>query len=210
MRNDFETIRVAGKAFAFKIEDDSDMGPPWENEDGHSPVSDWTTRGKASGELVLSSDRDSRRFYDFKEACKIARRDGWDFLPGPLKTEKIWGRWYSWIDGKSRRVGRGKWKVEKLFAASDSDINVAIRQTYALHRATMTAKQYAAGAAMADFERLESWCNDGWTYCGVVVAAIAGEEGPDWDSAESLWGIESDSPEYHRETAVELAEELAA
>jgi hypothetical protein len=36
---------------------------------------------QAAGEMVLCDDRSSKRFYDFQEAVKIARRDGWGF-PG--------------------------------------------------------------------------------------------------------------------------------
>lgn len=61
---------------------------PWDREDGHGPVTDWTTRAKAPGERVLCSDRDSRRYYDFGEAVRIALRDGWD-APG---SEGLKGR----------------------------------------------------------------------------------------------------------------------
>jgi hypothetical protein len=57
--------------------DDCDSGPPWEEEDGHGPVSDWTSRNKRPGERTLNQDHGSRRFYDFAEAVKIARADGW-------------------------------------------------------------------------------------------------------------------------------------
>lgn len=63
------------------VHHDPDMGPPWEEHDGHGPVSDWTTRDKRPGERILSTDRDSHRFYDFAEAVKIARKDGWDAKP---------------------------------------------------------------------------------------------------------------------------------
>lgn len=56
---------------------DDDASPPWKRDDGHGPVSEWTERDKEPGERVLSSDGRSHRFYDFAEAVKIARRDGW-------------------------------------------------------------------------------------------------------------------------------------
>ena len=57
---------------------DHDFGPPWKNDDGHGPVSDWVrNRKKRPGERVLSSDHGSKLYYDFKEAVKIAKRDGW-------------------------------------------------------------------------------------------------------------------------------------
>ncbi len=60
---------------------DEDSGPPWENEDGHGPVSDWTRRDPNPGEIVLSQDHGSYRYYDMREAVKIAKRDGWDCKP---------------------------------------------------------------------------------------------------------------------------------
>lgn len=67
--------------FSVEFEDDNDHGTPWENECGHGPVSDWTTRDKAPGELVLAADRSHKRYYDFAEACRIALRDEWDAAP---------------------------------------------------------------------------------------------------------------------------------
>ncbi len=63
----------------FRLDDDTT--PPWKREDGHGPVSDWTRRTKAPGEMVLCADRGSHRYYNFAEAVRIARRDGWDAEP---------------------------------------------------------------------------------------------------------------------------------
>lgn len=70
-----------GLLFRVTIEHDEDAGAPWENSDGHGPVSDWVTRDKRPGELVLNSDRGSRRFYDYAAAVALAKRDGWDAAP---------------------------------------------------------------------------------------------------------------------------------
>jgi hypothetical protein len=77
-----DTLEVDGCTFAVYFEEDCDTGPPWEECDGHGPVSDWTTRDKHPGEMVLNQDRGSRRFYDFAEACKIARREQWGGFEG--------------------------------------------------------------------------------------------------------------------------------
>lgn len=75
------TIAIADveMTFAVAIHDDSgDMGSPWENEDGHGPVTDWVRREKRPDEMVLNTCRSGqKRFYNFKEACAIALRDGW-------------------------------------------------------------------------------------------------------------------------------------
>lgn len=63
---------------------DTDHGPPWKECDGHGPVSEWTSRDKRPGECKLSSDRSSKRYYDFAAAVKIARKDRWGLSPEGL------------------------------------------------------------------------------------------------------------------------------
>lgn len=76
-----EAIEHAGKKYRIDYVYDQDMGPPWEEDDGHGPVSDWTTRDKRPGELVLAENRHSKRYYAFQEAIAIAKRDGWAAPP---------------------------------------------------------------------------------------------------------------------------------
>ena len=82
-------IVIGGKelTFSVKFEHDQDAGAPWENSEGHGTVTGWVSRDKLPGELVLNTDRNSKRFYDFAEACKIALRDGWDAAPHNDGTE---------------------------------------------------------------------------------------------------------------------------
>jgi hypothetical protein len=75
------------RTFVIALVDDPDHGAPWENSDGHGPVSGWTTRRKEPGELVLCQDRQSFRYYDFAEACRIAARDGWNAEPYDVPGE---------------------------------------------------------------------------------------------------------------------------
>lgn len=144
------------RTFSVKFEADSDMGAPWKNEDGHGDVSDWTTRDKLPGELVLCTDRGSKRYYDFAGACKTALRDGWDAKP--------------YNDG------------------------------------TESKREQAAKAALSDFEYLRQFCNDQWSYVGVIVTLLD-DDGEETDMSESLWGVE-DRNDYHHEVAKELAAEL--
>jgi hypothetical protein len=72
---------IAGRTVTVNWFPDYDSPAPWDHEDGHGPVSDWTRRDKQPGEMVLCEDRGTRRFYDFSEAVAIARRDGWDCEP---------------------------------------------------------------------------------------------------------------------------------
>ena len=145
-----------------KIEHYYDMREPWYEHDGHGPVSDWTRRAKNAGEMVLIEDRESRRYYDFAETVKIARRDGWN-----------------------------------------------CNETLALQEAgqTFTAGEIAHRAAMADFNRLRAWCNEEWSWIGVVVTIEC--DGVEIGSA-SLWGIESDAGECLDEVAEELAYDALA
>lgn len=75
------TVEHGGITYTATIECDWDTGAPWEEHDGHGPVSNWTTRAKMPGELILSTDGPHKRYYDFAEACRIARRDGWGCTP---------------------------------------------------------------------------------------------------------------------------------
>ena len=71
-----ETITSAkGNKFKMELAYD-DMGlAPWEWCDGHGEVSEWTTRDKKPGEIVLCSDGRSKRYYDMQGAVKMARRE---------------------------------------------------------------------------------------------------------------------------------------
>lgn len=152
-------ISIGGRDFVFKIEfvDDSDAGTPWENSDGHGPVSEWTRRSKRPGERVLNSDsRGDKRFYDYQSAIALANSDGWghgDDIPGETK------------------------------------------------------KQKAARAVDADFEYLRAWCNDEWTYVGVIVTLLD-DDGEKTEINDSLWCVETSS-DYHHEVARQLADEIA-
>ncbi|MFH7600603.1 hypothetical protein WDV06_36730, partial [Streptomyces racemochromogenes] len=135
-----DTIERDGYTFRVEHFHDSDAGAPWENEDGHGVISDWTTRDKSPGELVLNSDRSSKRFYDFAETCRIALRDGWG----------------------SRDAEPG-----------------------------MSKRQIAALAAREDYERMRAWCNDEWSYIGVVVTLLD-IDGNETDATDSLWCVDDD------------------
>ena len=93
MLYDVDTFKHEGLTFKFETAHDDDMGAPWDEHDGHGPVSEWTTRDKRAGELILSTDRHgAKRFYDFAKTVKIAKRDGWNAppyeLPGETKGQR--------------------------------------------------------------------------------------------------------------------------
>jgi len=73
-----DTFEYKGHTFRIDERSDDCMGAPWEECDWHGPVSEWTTRNKLPGELVLISNRRGRRYYNFQEACRLARTE-WGF-----------------------------------------------------------------------------------------------------------------------------------
>jgi hypothetical protein len=84
---------IKGCNVIVSVHQDQHMGEPWNEHDGHGIVSEWTTRNKSAGELILHQDGRSKLFYDFAETMKIAKRDGWGLSPERLsKLEKRLGR----------------------------------------------------------------------------------------------------------------------
>lgn len=77
------TRKVGDTVFTFtiKFEEDSDHGAPWDEMDGHGPVSEWTRRDKRAGELLLQAQHGDKRYFDFAAACKLALAEGWDAQP---------------------------------------------------------------------------------------------------------------------------------
>jgi len=84
-----DLIELEGNKFRVSIEPDDYCAAPWDRDDGHGPVSEWkhhsfgmgTKPPKAPGEMILVWDRGAYRTYDFAEAVRIAKRDGWDAAP---------------------------------------------------------------------------------------------------------------------------------
>lgn len=119
-----DTIKVDGLTFRVTLEHDSDSGAPWDREDGHGPVTEWTTRSKNAGERVLARDRSHYRYYDFAEAMKLAKRDGWGLsdegkatlaaklgrepTPGDIRAEAVeqdYERMRAWCNDEWSYVG---------------------------------------------------------------------------------------------------------
>ena len=200
-----DVIEYEGASFEVRIEPDDFGENPWASEDGHGPVSDWTTRDKLPGEVILAQDGRYRRFYDFAEACKIARKDGWGFLPGKLETAQLPDG--SWLATCQPRTYFGR-AEGRPFTGAGADINRAISAVYAAHRATMTARQYAAKAALRDYDWLRRFCDGYWMYV-VVTVELLDNDGAPMGETESLGGVESEG-DHVDDIAKELAAELLA
>lgn len=78
---DNDTFERADHTFHVTFPFDDSNRKPWEECEGHGPVSEWTTRDKAPGELVLCEDRGYKRFYDYQAAVKLAKHDRWNSPP---------------------------------------------------------------------------------------------------------------------------------
>lgn len=72
-----------------------------------------------------------------------------------------------------------------------------------------TKRQIAASAVELDYARMKAWCDDEWHWMGIVVTLLD-TDGHKTNETENLWGIESDSGDYRKETALELAGEIVS
>lgn len=79
-------IGCSGFTFSVEYHYDEHTGSPWDEADGHGPVSGWERRDKKPGEFILCEDHGAKRFYDYAESCRIALRDGWG-APGEIEGE---------------------------------------------------------------------------------------------------------------------------
>ena len=81
------SLEIGRESFTVNIYHDPNMGAPGKEHDGHGIVSDWTSRVKGPGELILHTDGRSRRYYDVQATTKLARRDGWGL--GEWDTQEL-------------------------------------------------------------------------------------------------------------------------
>lgn len=104
---DNDTFEVSGLTFRFKSEYDTDKGAPWEECEGHGPVreghsNDWSGHvEKTPGERVLhrGGRNEYTRVYDWKEAMKMALKDGWG-----LSAEKRPANWDTLTKGQQAEL----------------------------------------------------------------------------------------------------------
>ena len=146
---------VDGFDVVAKIVFDESADAPWLAEDGHGPVSDWTSREKGPGERTLCEDGAHSLYYDVKESTALARKDGWDAPP----------------------YGKG------------------------------TAGERAKRAVEADFQSMRGWCQNDWSYCGVVLSVRRSDVELDKHAA-SLWGIDVNHPHGDHKYLQTVANEL--
>jgi len=209
---DIEERTIEGRTYRVRInvQDDTDMGAPWEEHDGHGPVSDWTTREKHPGERLLNSDRGSKRYYDVAEANRIAKRDGWGL------TEEHKAALIARLV-KPRVVRRpvGKATVTHRFGGLKQDHHRATETVTIPGRdpnKPLTSGEIRAEAVRRDFEHLRGWATDQWHWVGVIVTLLGDDEDMDdliaVDYTHALWGVEDSDPSYVREVADDLIDNV--
>jgi hypothetical protein len=205
---DVHTITFQGSTYRFRVNVPFDevMGAPWKEHDGHGPVSEWTTRDKRPGELVLSTDGTHKRYYDAAEANRVAKRDGW----GLADDAKV-----ALLDrlARPRKVRRvvGKPKTEHRYGGlmQVQHVKTEIVTLEGRDRTKpLTLGEIRAEAVRRDFEYLSGWAKDEWHWCGVVVTPLG--EDPEMDAftpmdyMHALWGINDDDDAYIAEVARDL------
>ena len=98
--NDF--IRDGDNRYRVTIEHDEESSPPWEMQEGHGPVTEWTDRPKAPGERVLAVSGRVHRLYNVQAAVEIARRDHWNTPPYEVVGESASERAVRAVDADFR------------------------------------------------------------------------------------------------------------
>lgn len=180
------TCEVDGLTITARIERDDDYGAPWEEDDGHGIVSNWTSRDKKPGERVLKDDRGSKRYYDFEASIAKAKKEGW----GPT----------------CYRTGDGKLFASQEEANKHADAH--FRKTGAIISIEAGTKgDQATLAVERDFKAMKAWCNDEWFWCGIVLSVekngvVLAEH------AASLWGIDCNYPGSDNSYLMEVANDL--
>lgn len=213
--DDGDTFEHKGRTFKVFIRHDDDVDEPWKEEDGHGPVTDWTTESKRPGWWLLNTDRSSSRYYDAQAAMAKAKKEGWG-LCDEAKAELIERL------ARPRTLRRPKKGAKPMLNQTGF-----IRQTfsYANHQIEtvnvpgrdpnkpLTEGEILAEAVRLDYERLRGWCNDQWHYVGVIVVHVPNgvdEREVEVDYSYALWRINSDDDDYIIEVAHELAEEATS
>lgn len=103
MKDFYDSIEIGGTQFnVYLFPDDTD--PPWENSD-YMPVSEWTTRAKRPGEMVIATDRSYKRYYDFQEACRVLRAGDLSHKHAADAAMFGYNRLRQWCDGYWCYVG---------------------------------------------------------------------------------------------------------
>lgn len=90
-------------------------------------------------------------------------------------------------------------------------LEIAKRDGWGCEEQGLTKAQAAELAVRKDFEYLKGWCDGSWHYIGITVArwdAVSTDQIQQQKNRAELWGIESDSEDYHKQVIDELIREI--
>ena len=169
---DGSTFELGGLTFTVKFEPDNDMGPPWDEHDGHGPVREcktphWYREGsKRPGERPLNKpDRhEIQYYYDWQAACQLARKEGWNTQPydAPNRIERAVQADFDYC----RRYLSGDWQwmgvivtceetggEESLWGIDGDHDNYLTEVAYEL--AAELVSQHEQALAIAESEKVE-------------------------------------------------------
>lgn len=154
--------------------------------------------------FVFTSEPDQEHSPPWKndDGCGIV--SAWRHIdtkrPGERVLNKDGGsvRFYDW-QATMKKARKDGWGVSWESENRPEQLN---EFKWKLWYAGLTVGEKAALAVEQDFQRMRAWCNDDWRYIGIIVTHV--RTGRD----ASLWGIESDCLDYHREVAKQLADEI--
>ena len=111
-----------GNKFKIELAYDYIVDKPWEEDVRYGRVSEWTTRDKRPGEVLLCIDGIRRLYYDMQGAVKLARREGWDTEPYNTGTKGEQARRAAQADFENLRAWcDGKWWYAVLHVAMLGD-----------------------------------------------------------------------------------------
>ena len=73
-----EIIKFNGRDFKVSLYYDNDMGAPWVEDDGHGAIREIRPPSeKRPGEIIVNDGRGNYWAYNFQDAIKTAKADGW-------------------------------------------------------------------------------------------------------------------------------------
>ena len=145
--------------------------------------------------------------FEYKGRTLRVRIESDDHVSAPWKEDDGHGVVLDWQRtlSEDEAKAQGLWLLNSergsaRYYDARASLALAIKDCWGLGK-SMSAKRRAV---KRDFDYLYGWCNDQWSYVGIVGETVDGKEN------ESLWGIESNAHEHIAETVQELAATLHA
>lgn len=132
-----DTFEYEGFTFIVQFVYDGNSGRPWEEGDGHGPVREVRMNehgqpAKKPGERILNRNSNSRSeciyAYDWAEACRLAKKDGWNTEPydAPNRVERAvqadFNHLAGWVNGDWHYIG----VIVNQWVTDDSGVRMSL------------------------------------------------------------------------------------